>query len=108
MKAGTMLKTLREKRLIDSVIELIDLIAVYIRQNVKQIIDEGIAKPLQNAGRKAGLFLFAFTVFSIAAIFVSVGLFLALASITGYPAAYILIGIILIIAGLFALRAIKR
>lgn len=103
-----MFKTLQGKRLIDSIIELIDLIAVYIRQNAKQIVDEGIAKPLQNAGRKAGLFLFAFTVFSIAAIFVSVGLFIALASVTGYPAAYILIGVALIITGLLALRAIKR
>ena len=108
MKAGTMLKALRGKRLIDSVIELIDLIAAYIRQHAKQIVDEGIAKPLQVAGRKAGLFLFAFTVFSLASIFVSVGLFLALASLTGYPAAYLLIGVVLIVSGLLALRSSKR
>jgi hypothetical protein len=108
MKAGSMFKTLNGKRLIDLVIELIDQIAAYIKQNAKQIVDESIAKPLQNAGRKAGLFFFAFVVFSIASIFVAVGLFLAFASVVGYPVAYLLIGIILIIAGLLALRAGKH
>jgi VIT1/CCC1 family predicted Fe2+/Mn2+ transporter len=104
-KAGTMLKGLGDKRLIDSVIELIDLVALYIRQNAKKIIEEGVAKPLQAAGRAAGLFLFAFTVFSIASIFLAVGVFLALASLIGYPASYILIGIVLLIIGGLALRA---
>jgi VIT1/CCC1 family predicted Fe2+/Mn2+ transporter len=105
-KARTMLKGLGDKRLIDSIIELIDLVALYIRQNAKKIIEEGVAKPLQAAGRAAGLFLFAFTVFSIASIFLAVGVFLALASLIGYPAAYILIGIVLLIIGGFALRAV--
>jgi len=102
------LNTSQGKRLIDSVIELIDQIAAYIKQNAKQIIDESIAKPLQSAGRKAGLFFFAFVVFSIASLFVSVGLFLAFTSIVGYPIAYLTIGGVLIIAGLLALRASKR
>lgn len=96
------------KGLIDSIVELIDLFATYVRQHIKNIVDEGVAKPIQIAGRKAALFLFAFSLFSLAAIFIAVGLFLSLVHFIGYPLSYLLIGAILVIVGVVALMQIKR
>lgn len=96
------------KTIIDSLLELIDLVAKYARLQAKSVIEEGVAKPLQVAGKKAGLFILAFSLFSLASIFISVGLFLSLVHFIGYPLSYLLIGAILVLAGLLALRQISR
>lgn len=96
------------KTLIESVLELIDLISTYIRQQARMIVDQSIAGPIASAGRKAALFIFAFSLFSLAAIFVAVGLFLALASLVGFILAYLIIGALLIIVGLLVFRQIRR
>jgi len=96
------------KTLIDSILELIDLCTIYVRQQVKSVVDQGIAMPIRSAGRKAALFMLAFTLFSLASIFVAVGLFLALASLIGYVLAYLAIGAVLIIAGLMIWQQSKH
>jgi uncharacterized membrane protein len=88
------------KTIIDSILELFDLIMVYVRQQVKMIVEQNITGPIGTAARKAGFFILAFTLFSIASIFVAVGFFLLLASLIGYILAYLLIGAVLIVGGI--------
>lgn len=97
-----------EKTLIESVLNLIDLVSVYFRQQVKRIVDESIAGPIGAAGRKAALFILAFSLFSLSSIFIAVGLFLALAKLVGFIFAYLIIGALLITAGLIVFRQISR
>jgi len=87
------------KSLVESVLELFEVTSTYVRQEVKRVVDESIAGPIGVAARKAAFILLAFTLFSIAAIFISVGLFLLLATLIGYILAYLSIGIVLVIFG---------
>lgn len=97
-----------EKTLIESILNLIDLVSVYLRQQVKRIVDESIAGPISAAGRKAALFILAFSLFSLSSIFIAVGLFLSLAKLVGFIFAYLIIGALLIITGLIVFRQISR
>ena len=96
------------KGLVDSILELIDLVAQYARQQAQQVVDESIVKPIQKAGRIAGLFIFAFTAFAIALLFIVVGVFIAFANLVGYSLAFIIIGVVLVINGAIALSQMKR
>ncbi|HEY3375134.1 MAG TPA: hypothetical protein VGK02_08745 [Candidatus Aquicultor sp.] len=93
---------------VDTIVELIDLIAEYARKQLKNVIDESIAKPLKSAGRKVALLLFAFSIFSLAAIFITVGLFLSLVHFVGYPISYLLIGVVLVVVGMIAVYQAGR
>lgn len=92
------------KTIMDAVFELFDLVMVYVRQQVKLIVEQNITRPITIASRKAAFFLLAFTFFSIASLFVAVGFFLLLASLIGYILAYLSIGAILILGGILLIR----
>lgn len=96
------------KTVIDSVLELVDLITLYVKKQAKSIVDQSIAGPIGAAARKAAFMILAFSLFSLAAIFIAVGLFLSLVSLTGYILAYLIIGILLIIAGLITWHQVRR
>ena len=96
------------KTIIDSVLELIDLVTLYFKKQIKSIVDQSITKPIRTAARKAAFMILAFSLFSLAAIFTAVGLFLSLASLTGYILAYLIIGILLVIAGLITWYQVRR
>ncbi|MCL6473085.1 MAG: hypothetical protein K6T91_09820 [Firmicutes bacterium] len=100
-------KTKGGKTLIESIIELIDLIALYARKQIQSVVDRSITGPISKAAQKAGFFILAFSLFSLAVVFIAVGLFLFLASLTGYIIAYLIIGLLLVIVGLLFLRQAK-
>jgi len=101
-------KSMGGKRLIDSVLDLFNLVAVYLQQEIKRIVDQGITRPIGIAARKAALYLLAFTLFSIASVFIAVGLFLTLANLIGFAPAYLLIGVVFILVGLLAFSQSRR
>ncbi len=96
------------KTVIGSVLELVDLITLYVKKQAKSIVDQSITGPIGNAAKKAAFMILAFSLFSLAAIFIAVGLFLSLVSITGYILAYLIIGILLTIAGFIIWRQARR
>ncbi|MDP2210333.1 MAG: phage holin family protein [Candidatus Aquicultor sp.] len=87
------------RSLVESILDLFEVSSTYVRQQVKQVVDESIAGPIGTAAKKAAFIMLAFTLFSIAAIFISVGLFLLFATLVGYILAYLSIGIVLVIFG---------
>jgi len=96
-----------EKSLIDSILNLTDLVSVYVRQEVKKVVDQSIAGPIGVAARKAALLIMAFTLFALASIFIAVGLFLLLAALVGFILAYLIIGAVLLLVGFLFLRQIN-
>ncbi|MEW5706227.1 MAG: hypothetical protein AB1743_05460 [Actinomycetota bacterium] len=96
------------KTLIESILRLIDLASLYIRQQLKNIVEQGISVPIKSAGRTAAFFILAFSLFSLASIFIAIGLFLLLASFVGHIIAYLVVGALLAIAGAIVLAIIKH
>ncbi|MBE0447305.1 MAG: hypothetical protein IBX64_04260 [Actinobacteria bacterium] len=92
------------KSLIESILDLIDLISAYVSQQIKRTVDNSVAKPIGVAARKAAFLVLSFTLFSLAVIFIAVGLFLLLATLVGYVLAYFIVGAILILGGFLLLR----
>ncbi|HZD59341.1 MAG TPA: hypothetical protein VE439_02655 [Anaerolineae bacterium] len=92
------------RSLIESILNLIDLISIYVRQQTKRTVDQSITRPIGNAARSAAFLILSFSLFSIAAIFIAVGLFLLLAFLVGYILAYFIVGVLLVLAGFIFLR----
>ncbi|MBS3909208.1 MAG: phage holin family protein [Actinobacteria bacterium] len=102
-------KTKGGRTLVESILDLFEVSSTYLRQQVKQVVDESVAGPIGIAAKKAAFIILAFTLFSIAAIFISVGLFLLLATLVGYILAYLIIGVVLVIFGaILAWRAMDK
>lgn len=87
------------RSIVESVLDLFEVSSTYVRQQVKQVVDESIAGPIGTAAKKAAFIMLAFTLFSIAAIFLAVGFFLLFATLVGYILAYLIIGLVLVIFG---------
>jgi len=96
---------LEEKKdsLLKSIVDLIELLIAYVRQELKSTVDSSLAEPLRKAGKKVGIAIFVAFIMSVAAIFIAVGLFQLLATLLGATwIAYLVIGVILIIFGVVA------
>lgn len=94
-----------KKSLLDSILELIDLFLRYVRQQIRLTVDQSVVGPIGKAGKRAGLFILAFTLFSIAAVFIAVFLFLLLATLVGYLLAVLIAGLVFVAGGGGALFA---
>lgn len=92
------------KSLIESILNLTDLVSTYVRQQVKMTVDNSITGPIGVAARKAAFLILSFSLFSLAAIFIAVGLFLLLAFLVGYILAYFIVGALLMLGGFLFLR----
>ncbi len=88
----------KKSSLLKSIVDLIELLIAYLRQELKSAVDDSLTRPLKRAGRKAGLAIVAGVLMSIASIFIAVGLFQLLAVLVGATwIAYLIIGAILVI-----------
>ena len=100
-----MAETKQEKSLIELVVELIDLFARYVRQQIKLAVDSGIAAPLKKAGFAAAVAILSAVIFGLAAIFITVGLFLLLIRIVGAAwIAFLIVGVVLLLVGAVIMR----
>ena len=86
--------------LLKSIVDLIELLIAFIRQELKSAVDSGLAEPLKKAGKKTGIAIAVGFIMGIAAIFIAVGLFQLVATLVGATwIAYLIIGVLLIIFG---------
>ena len=94
--------------LLKSIVDLIELLIAYVRQELRSTVDKSLAEPLRKAGKKTGIAIFVAFIMSIAAIFIAVGLFQLLATIVGATwIAYLIIGTLLVIVGIIAGSRLK-
>ena len=89
--------------LLKSIVDLIELLIAFVRQELKSAVDSSLAEPLKKAGKKTGIAIAVGFIMGIAAIFIAVGLFQLLATIVGATwIAYLIIGTLLVIVGIIA------
>jgi membrane-bound ClpP family serine protease len=95
----------RRKSILDLILELVELLNKYFKQQLLEVISESVIDPLTRAGRKVGFWILTFTLFAIASIFIAVAVFLILVQIIGsYSIAYLIVGVVFIIAGILVGR----
>jgi membrane-bound ClpP family serine protease len=95
----------RRKSILDLILELVELLNKYFKQQLLEVISESVIDPLTTAGRKVGFWILTFTLFAIASIFIAVAVLLILVQIIGsYSIAYLIVGAAFIIAGVLVGR----
>lgn len=86
------------------IMELLELLSAYVRQELRAAVDSGLVRPLRNVGRWLALVTVASTLFALSCIFLAVGAFQLLARLVGAPwIAYLIVGGVLFIGGIMVM-----
>lgn len=95
--------------LVDALVELIQTVVDYLRQEAEALVKDKVVMPTQKAGQVVAFALAAAAVLVLGLAFLSVGLLLVLANALGWPGALFLIGGVLVLgAGLLTFLKMKR
>ncbi len=89
-----------EKSLSDLIVELVNVVSKYLRQESKETLESSVIKPLNHMKDRMIFGIIAAFLIGLSAIFVSVAVFLLLVKVVGsYWLGLGIIGIILLVGG---------
>lgn len=87
---------------IDAVIDLLETVRDWVRQELGDAVHDKLAIPMQRVGTAIGAMFAAGQLLVIGLIFIAVALFMWLGQAIGYPGAFFLVGLVYVIgSGVF-------